>query len=428
MPFKSNKPASTSSVLVAAVLSIVIALPVMSQPLGIATVISQDAVTQKQAADSVQEPEAPLTALSEPENISYDDEVFSRSQNDLQSSDEQGVLNTAAATEVSENEQEAADNTSAEPEPAESESADDIAEPALSADFSAVSAGEPELFEPIDKYLYVTATSLNLREKADAEAEIKAELPMGTKVRATADNGDWLYVASGDTCGFIAAEYTSSEMVFVPVDQTRYVKADKLNLRESFADDADVLEVLARDAKLVRIGVGDGWSYVKTASGKKGYVVSEYLTSTVPASLQPKMPALQNGSLAGSASRENLVAIAKSGIGVPYVYGGSSLSGFDCSGFTSWVYRQVGITIPRSTSGYYNAGVGVSLSEAKPGDIVCMDANSRDGRTSITHVGVYIGNGQMLHASTSKQRIVSVNVNTFFNYGIKLITVRRFVN
>lgn len=427
MIFKSIKPTRTNSILVAAVLSIVVALPVMSQPLGIATVISRNDV-KVPAAEQQIEQEAPITALSEPEEISYKDDGLSRSQNDLPAITGQTA---AAGTEVSEpgnTEKKAVQTEAAENPAAEPEISERISQPALSADFTPVK--EPLVFEPVDKSLYITATSLNLRAKADIESEVKAELAMGTKVRATADSGEWLYVASGDVCGFISSEYTSSEMVFVPVEQTRYVKADKLNLRETFSDDAAVVEVLNRDAKLVRTGVGDGWSRVKTAAGNTGYVVSDYLTEKIPASLQPKpkLPDLQDGSLAGSASREKLVAIAKSGIGVPYVYGGSSLSGFDCSGFTSWVYRQVGINIPRSTSGYYNAGVGVSLSEAKPGDIICMDANNRDGKTSITHVGVYIGSGQMLHASTSKQRIVSVNANTFFGYGIKLITVRRFVD
>lgn len=411
MQFFKLKPNRTHTIVVAVLLSFVISLPVLSQPLGLATLISQpEPLPQDPVQENIeQQPEV----LSAPENITLSGDGVSRSQTDV--------------TEIQQ-----PDETSV-PEPTETEPIE-----------VAPVDKKPE-FAPVDKTLYVKASQLNMRQEPDLESDILIKIDMGSKVQVTGVYGDWMRIMHDSQVGYIAAEYTSFEMVFVPVEQTRYVNADNLNLRDQHSSDADVVEVLSRDTKVTRIGVGDGWSMVKSASGKTGYVVSEYLTSEVPASVlaaqeaarqaaaqqqaakAAQVPAVKDGSLAGSASRDQLVSIAHSALGVPYVYAGSSMSGFDCSGFTSWVYRQVGISIPRSTSGYYNAGVGVSRSEMKPGDVICMDARQRGG-SSITHVGIYVGNGQMLHASTSRRQIVSVNVNTFFNYGIKLITIRRFVD
>src|SRR5690606_30958856 len=142
----------------------VIALPVMSQPLGIATVISQNG-SEVPAAEQQIEQEAPLTALSEPEELSYKDDGLSRSQNELSAITGQTVATDIEGsepdkTEKEEDETEVAGNLAAEPE-----ISGRISEPALSADFAPVK--EPLVFEPVDKSLYITATSLNLRAKAD---------------------------------------------------------------------------------------------------------------------------------------------------------------------------------------------------------------------------------------------------------------------
>lgn len=89
-----------------------------------------------------------------------------------------------------------------------------------------------------------------------------------------------------------------------------------------------------------------------------------------------------------SASGSAVVDIARSYIGVPYVYGGASPSGFDCSGFTMYVYAQLGVSLPRSSSAQRGAGVVVSASEARPGDLIWGPG----------HVGIYTGNGNHIAA------------------------------
>lgn len=90
-------------------------------------------------------------------------------------------------------------------------------------------------------------------------------------------------------------------------------------------------------------------------------------------------------------SRGNVVSIAAQYLGVPYVWGGASPSGFDCSGLTMYVYAQVGIYLPHSAAAQYNSGTPVSASEMAPGDLVFFGS-------PISHVGIYVGGGSMIHA------------------------------
>ncbi|QCT00829.1 NLP/P60 protein [Paenibacillus algicola] len=97
-------------------------------------------------------------------------------------------------------------------------------------------------------------------------------------------------------------------------------------------------------------------------------------------------------------------------MGVSYKMGGTTTKGFDCSGFTSYVFKKLGVTLPRVSSAQYKVGTSVSKSSLKAGDLVFFNTTGR----GVSHVGIYVGNGKFAHSSSSKGvTITSLNSSYF---------------
>ena len=108
------------------------------------------------------------------------------------------------------------------------------------------------------------------------------------------------------------------------------------------------------------------------------------------------------------------------------MYGGSSPSGFDCSGFTMYIFAQVGVKLPHGATSQLSYGASVSRSELQPGDLVFFNDPSRNKGKACSHAGIYIGNGQHVHASSSRNGgvitsdLTSGYYNTYFVGGLRL--------
>ena len=144
-------------------------------------------------------------------------------------------------------------------------------------------------------------------------------------------------------------------------------------------------------------GCYEGW-YKVTYAGNTGYVSSDYITITT-----------EPTTASSSALGEQVVALAKQYLGTPYVLGGNGPSSFDCSGFTKYIYAQFGYTLNRTATDQLQNGVSVSRSELQPGDLVFFKYNTSK---PVSHVGIYIGGGEFIHASTNRYMVQIDQMNS----------------
>lgn len=198
--------------------------------------------------------------------------------------------------------------------------------------------------------------------------------------------------------------------------KTLYVNTELVNMRKEANTTSEVVSRLAINTEVAVYGEGNDWYKVKVG-GKDGYIAASLLSATKQevkketntTSRGSEKPRTNNETttVAPSAIGSTVVETAKNYIGSKYVYGGSSPSGFDCSGFTSYVYRQHGVSLNRTAAGQYSNGAAVSRDNLQPGDLVMFGPSV----SGINHVGIYIGGGQIVHASTPSTgvRIDSIN-------------------
>lgn len=222
---------------------------------------------------------------------------------------------------------------------------------------------------------------------------------------------------------------------------TKYVSAETLNMRETANNNAKLINQLKVNTKVTVLETEGTWSKIKV-NGKTGYVASKYLSdkkvdvtsrseeilrgkeNTQTENTSSKNESNTQGT-SSSASGNNIVAYAKKYMGYKYVSGGSSPStGFDCSGFTSYVYKQCGISISRSSSAQASNGTEVSKSNLQPGDLVIF--NNR-ANTSIGHVGIYIGGNTFIHAGNSGTGVITTSLSDSY-YQARYVTGRRIIN
>lgn len=246
----------------------------------------------------------------------------------------------------------------------------------------------------------VTADALRLRSTPAAEGEILATVSSGTNVVVLDEAEDgWYKVNYNSVEGYMSGEYLD---VATKADTALgYGKVDAdgstLNMRAGASTSFDSLCSIPSGTVLELEGIYEGW-YKVTYAGNTGYVSSDYITITTE-------PTTSTSSALG----EQIVALAKQYLGTPYVLGGNGPSSFDCSGFTKYIYAQFGYTLNRTATDQLQNGVSVSRDELQPGDLVFFKYNTSK---PVSHVGIYIGNGEFIHASTNRYMVQIDQMNT----------------
>lgn len=244
----------------------------------------------------------------------------------------------------------------------------------------------------------VKADALYLRKTPGGE--IMQTISGGTNVAVLSNSGEWYQIAVNGQQGFVSGEFlVGTTYGDMNLGTGRITCDTTVNLREQPSTTAKVLAAMPNGASVSARGVYNGWFKV-SYSGKTGYVHPDYV-SFAPSSLQAQtLPATDSPQAAAvsyngdSTTRAQVLAFAAQYLGTPYVYGGSTPSGFDCSGFTSYVYKNTVGTIPRVAQSQFDQLPRISREELLPGDLVFFGSSD----ASISHVGIFVGDNQFIHS------------------------------
>lgn len=181
-----------------------------------------------------------------------------------------------------------------------------------------------------------------------------------------------------------------------------------LNVRKGAGKDQAILGKL-NVGDMVQVNKSEnGWHFIST-NKISGWVSGDYIGNIKSITTEEYKKVLSSK----EATANKVVEFAKQQLGKPYSYGSSGPNAFDCSGLVNYVYKNFGITVPRTSASFANVGTAVSLQSIQPGDIVAMDTSGAING-GITHVGLYAGNGQLLHASTDGRGVVLDSISSAY--------------
>ena len=267
---------------------------------------------------------------------------------------------------------------------------------------------------------YVNSTSgLNVRSGAGTTYSKLGTLEYKEKVTVLSTSNGWAKINYNGQTGYVSSSYlqttvpggtTSENNNSSTTTTVKYVNATSgLNVRSGAGTSYSKIGSLDYKEKVTVLSTSNGWAKINY-KGQVGYVSSSYLQSTVPSGSTSNSGS--NNSVSASAS--SVIAYAKTLLGKPYVWGAQGPNSFDCSGFTYYVFKnKAGIILPRTSSAQSKYGTYVSRNNLRAGDLVFFDTNGANNG-QVSHVGLYIGNGQMIHASYSQKKIVIDNFNSSY--------------
>ena len=314
----------------------------------------------------------------------------------------------------------------------------------LASSFSVTAFAKGEIMYGIG---FTNATSLRLRSEPNTASRILDTAENKECVVVISKAGDWYKVNYNQQIGYMHADYLNvltrenAELGYAKINGT------SVNLRSGPGTSYGKVAVGAMNDKVYIIGLNEGW--YKVIYGEKiCYIRSDYVDLTeIPyenrdsanspkffrggksTGVTPSAAALKGNSSSGSSntgasgsgstssgsassgtvSGQAIVNEAKKYLGTPYVYGGASPSGFDCSGFVYYVLKQLGYSPYRTPADQYTMGSYVSKGDLQPGDIVFFQNTYKVG---ISHVGIYVGGGQFIHAPNSRSVVSYADLTT----------------
>ncbi|RKD27531.1 Cell wall-associated hydrolase, NlpC family [Caminicella sporogenes DSM 14501] len=270
--------------------------------------------------------------------------------------------------------------------------------------------------DPIKKGI-ITANILNIRKEPNINSKILSKLKKDTEVTIVDIKNNWYKIVINKTTnGWANSKYIK----IIPNYSLGQVVGNNVNLRTIPSTSGSIITKLNKGTTLKITGYKQNWYKVTISGNKEGWIYKNYIKVLLNNNSN-------NTAISRSSNRitSKIIAFAKSNLGKPYIYGSSGPSSFDCSGFTSYIFKHFNIKIPRTSKEQAKIGVKVSKANLQPGDLVFFDTSGRNNGI-ITHVGIYIGSGKFIHASSGKRakKVVISDLNEGF-YKKKFVTARR---
>ena len=244
----------------------------------------------------------------------------------------------------------------------------------------------------------VESSGLRLRAKPNTDADIISTASYGDNVVVIRKVDDWYLVDYNLDIGYMSADYiTFKERENVELGDGK-ANTSAVNMRSTPSSDGELLYQLPYGDTAYIIGLNCGW-YKVQYNGETGYIRSDLLELT-------EKPIYNSASSSYVSLASQIINYSMNFLGTPYVWGGTTPSGFDCSGFTRYVYSNFGYGLNRTAA--QQLGNGYAVSSLEVGDLVFF-GNTYASSAAATHVGIYIGNNQFIHSAAGGVKITSLS-------------------
>lgn len=302
---------------------------------------------------------------------------------------------------------------------------------------------------------YTTEHKVNFRKEANTEAKVVEELEIGSSVKVLEDNGSWMKVKKGEEEGYIRSLYVADKAPVIEVEKAPVVEAEKTPVVENtdnnqaVDNNVDSNNDVDQNNDDQTVNNNENSNDNQTSNNEQNNNTSSNNNNNSnnnnsnnnnsnnnsnnnnnggetqkPVEKPSEGEDSNNPPTSNTSAAQAIVNLAYAKLGSPYVWGAEGPNSFDCSGLTSYVYRNAaGVNLPRTSGSQAGYGQTVSKSNLKAGDLVFFSTN---GTGSVSHVGIYIGGGNMIHAPKPGDSVKITNINSSY-YVSAFVTAKRVI-
>lgn len=271
------------------------------------------------------------------------------------------------------------------------------------------------------KNIVVDTAVVNIRKEPNTTSTVLGQTTKGQLLtvvsQVSVNNELWYKIELAEkSYGYIREDLITEDIS--KINGSGQITASVVNFREKASTDSKAIGQISKDAIVTITGIEGDWYKVKYKN-KDGYVHSEYVKVLVSGVTSRSSTSLSKA--------QKVVQYAKDNLGKKYVWGATGPNSFDCSGLVLCAYKQVGINLNRVSRDQATQGVAVSKGNLQPGDLVFFRGiNSSSSSTYISHVGIYIGNGEFIHAANPTRGVVKDSINDNY-YDTHFVKARRII-